>query len=78
MATHYPITGIKVDDVNNIPKRLELHDWYVKATNGTDTRAALQLSLFIHALDRFQAERFFGNDIKEQDAQLSYFRVAGR
>jgi hypothetical protein len=78
MVTHYPITGIKVEDVNNVPNRVELQDWYLKATSGTNSEAALQLSLFIHALDRFQAEKFIGTGVKEQDAQLSYFRIAGR
>jgi hypothetical protein len=76
---HYPITGIKVEDVNNVPNRVELQDWYLKATSGTNTEAALQLSLFIHALDRFQADKFVpGPNVKEEDAQLSYFRIAGR
>ncbi|KAK5431591.1 hypothetical protein LTR34_004710 [Exophiala xenobiotica] len=77
--THYPITGIKVEDVNNVPNRVELQDWYLRATSGTNTEAALQLSLFIHALEQFQAAKFVpGADVKEEDAQLSYFRVAGR
>ncbi|KAK5468906.1 hypothetical protein LTR20_003253 [Exophiala xenobiotica] len=77
--THYPITGIKVEDVNNVPNRVELQDWYLKATSGTNTEAALQLSLFIHALEQLQAAKFVpGADVKEEDAQLSYFRIAGR
>jgi hypothetical protein len=76
--THYPITGIKVEDVNNVPNRVELQDWYLKATSGTNTEAALQLS-FIHALEQFQAAKFVpGADVKEEDAQLSYFGIAGR
>jgi hypothetical protein len=77
MATHYPITGIKVDDPNNVQSRFEIQEWYQKAISGTNSEAALQLSLFLHALERFQDEKFLGANVKEKDAQLSYFRVAG-
>jgi tyrosinase len=77
MSTHYPITGIKVDDPNNVPSRFEIQEWYQKAMSGTNSEAALQLSLFLHALERFQDEKFLGANVKEKDAQLSYFRVAG-
>jgi hypothetical protein len=78
MAPHYPITGIKVDDVNNVPNRVEIQEWYQKAISGTNSEAALQLSLFLHALERFQNQKFFGPNVKEQDAELSYYRIAGR
>lgn len=66
MAT-YAIKGIPLPEVpdpdHRIPVRKEIDAWF------TDSKNAIQLSLFIHAMDKFMKMDF--------RQQLSYYQVAG-
>jgi hypothetical protein len=76
MEPRYAITGIKVDDVSHVPNRVDLDVWHTKALEDPKSEEALQVSLFIHALDRLQRAKF-DDTVEKKDAQLSYFRIAG-
>lgn len=67
MTSSYPITGIPLptapDPTHPIPVRQEIDAWYSNPDN------AIQVSLFIQAL-----EKFMKTDYREM---LSYYQVAG-
>ncbi|KAL7900614.1 Monophenol monooxygenase [Trichoderma sp. SZMC 28014] len=62
-----PIVPISIDATDKIPHRRNVTKWFEEAKTSQET--ALQLSLFIQAMNKFQ--------LLPPEDQLSYFRIAG-
>ncbi|EFW99188.1 tyrosinase central domain containing protein [Grosmannia clavigera kw1407] len=62
----FPITPISINTNDTIPSHRNVEEWYAEAK--TDSKTALELSLFIRALKAFQS-------LPPND-QLSYYRIA--
>ncbi len=71
--THYAITGIVSDTTS---PRKDINGWYKAAQNDSTSVEALQVSLFLQALERFQAKAVVGSDA--DITKLSYFRIASK
>src|SRR5438045_757835 len=69
----YPITGIVPDNKTNPPPRRDIEKWYKESRDDGKSEAAMQVSLFIQALEQFQQKGFTHSD---PNAKLSYYRVA--